>query len=374
MHPMETDRRQFLAGLLALMPGLGSPGRALADVREIVAGAIRRPDGSYAAVLYDVDRGLIGEASLPGRGHDVAINPVTGDCVAFARRPGNFAVAFGPRNRRQPVAFTTPATHHFYGHGVFTRDGRLLYTTENTLETGQGAIGVWDVAGGYRRVGVIPSHGIGPHDLDLLHDGTTLVVANGGIATHPDNGRVQLNLATMEPSLAYLDTRTGSLRELHRLPPSLHQNSIRHLTIATNDTVVFGCQFKGPRTEVVDLIGMHRMGGELALVSGDLETHRALRHYVSSITADRAGETVAVSSSRGQGVVFVDVAKRAVVGTRSFPDVSGIAADNKAGGFIATGGGGDVGRLNPELHGAKRLAPAAWSWDNHLVQWSASEA
>jgi hypothetical protein len=56
-------------------------------------------------------------------------------------------------------------------------------------------IGVRDASAGYRHIGELPSHGIGPHDLALLSDERTLVVANGGIRTHPDRRREELNLA-----------------------------------------------------------------------------------------------------------------------------------------------------------------------------------
>ena len=84
-----------------------------------------------------------------------------------------------------------------------------------------------------------------PHDIALLGDGRTLIIANGGIRTHPDSGSDELNLAEMQPSLLYVDTETGDLVEQQRLPPALHQLSIRHLAIAGNDTVVFGCQIAG---------------------------------------------------------------------------------------------------------------------------------
>ena len=39
----------------------------------------------------------------------------------------------------------------------------------------------------------------------LMPDGETFVVANGGIETHPDYGRAELNLETMDPSVAFVD-------------------------------------------------------------------------------------------------------------------------------------------------------------------------
>ena len=46
-------------------------------------------------------------------------------------------------------------------------------------------IGVRDAQDGYRQIGELPSDGIGPHEATLMPDGKTLVVANGGIRTHP---------------------------------------------------------------------------------------------------------------------------------------------------------------------------------------------
>src|SRR3546814_20493551 len=80
-----------------------------------------------------------------------------------------------------------PDGRHFYGHAVFDRAERLLYTTENDYEAGRGVIGVWDADAGYARAGELDAHGIGPHDLALGPDGRSLVIANGGLLTHPDS-------------------------------------------------------------------------------------------------------------------------------------------------------------------------------------------
>jgi hypothetical protein len=369
---MEIDRRQFAVGLAAMVAGAGSTragaaGAATATVEAaIIAATVCQADGSFAAVLYDVEKGLIEKAGLPARGHDVAINPVTREAIAFARRPGTFAVAYGRGGGRAPVAFSAPAGRHFYGHGVFSPDGRLLYTTENEIGGGAGRIGVWDVPGGYRRIGEFASHGLGPHDVNLLSDGLTLVVANGGLITHPDHGRRPLNLATMQPSLVYVDRLTGDLVERHDLPASMAKRSLRHLDVGARDTVVFGCQFKGAKTEWADLIGFHRRGEPVSFLSGAPEVNRALRHYVSSVAVDRGGTVAGVTSSRGGEVVLVDLEKRGLIGVRRFADVSGVAAGPAAGELIVTSGGGDVAEL---ASGAGLVAPghAPWAWDNHAV-------
>ena len=367
MHQTVIDRRTFIFGLAAF---LGLPAAASGSegaMREtVIASTVRRPDGSFAAVLYDLNAGLLNSIALPARGHDVAVNPTRPEVVAFARRPGTFAVALSRHRDHAPAAFSAPPGRHFYGHGVFARDGRLLYTTENDFAKGVGCIGVWDAGAGYRRIGELPAHGIGPHDINLLGDGRTLVIANGGIITHPDHGRDPLNLASMRPSLAYVDRLTGDLVEHQELPPAMHQSSIRHLDVGTGDTVIFGCQFKGAKTGWTDLIGFHKPGERIELLSGGPTVHRALRHYVSSIAVDRAGDVAGVTSSRGNGIVLVDIARRTLIGVRSFADVSGIAVGQEAGRLIITSGTGDLGAVTP-AGGATSSTRLPWSWDNHAV-------
>ncbi len=362
---MAIDRRTFTCSVAALALDAARSGHAATSREQSFAANIREPDGSFAAVAYSMERGLLRKARLPDRGHDLTYSRHAGLLVAFARRPGNFAVAFNPERRSLPVRFTTPPDRHFFGHGVFSPDGRLLYATENDFERGVGVIGIYDVGAGFRRIGEHASFGIGPHDLNILGDGRTLVVANGGIATHPVTGRQPLNLATMRSSLAYIDSRTGALLERHETTDRRQKLSIRHLDVGSEDRVVFGCQFKGPRSQWMELVGVHRRGEELVFLPIEPTVGRALRHYVSSVAVDRHGEIAGITSSRGQQIVFVDIRRMAVIAVQGFRDVSGIAA-HVSGGFVLTGGYGDVGV-------AEGRAPVSlarhedWSWDNHAI-------
>jgi len=217
---------------------------------------------------------------LPGRGHDITLRPDGGELVAFARRPGRFAVAV-PVGAGQPIWFATRPDRHFFGHGSFSADGRLLYATENDYDSAKGVIGVRDVAAGYKQIGEFEAHGMEPHDVALLSDGRTMVIANGGIRTHPDS-EGELNLPDMQPSLVYVDTETGDLLEEHRLAPALHQLSIRHLAIGASDVVAFGCQYRGSEVDAPPLIGFHRCGEEPAIVPAPRGTQQGLRNYIGS--------------------------------------------------------------------------------------------
>jgi hypothetical protein len=365
MHPMEIDRRSFCVGSLAaaLSPTASAPSEA--KPRDIFLSTRRQPNGNYAAAIHAVGGGDLNTVSLPARGHGVTHSPATGACVAFARRPGTFAVAFTTDRSKAPIFFTTPADRHFFGHGVFSPDGRLLFATENDFEAARGVISIWDVAAGYKRLGEFSSHGIGPHDIALLHDQRTIVVANGGIHTHPDDGRRPLNLPSMAPSLAYIAAGTGDLLEQHALPKKLHRLSIRHLGVGAGDRVVFGCQFKGPSSQLVSLLGVHRRGAELQRLDADTTLRRSLRNYVSSVAVDRTGELAVVTSSRGKHAVIIDIAAQRVIAHKRIFDVSGAASAAPAKAFILTNGSGDIHLMNAQGRLQRPISRTQWAWDNH---------
>lgn len=197
------------------------------------------------------------EIPLPARGHAAAAHPSRPQAVAFARRPGTFALVIDCASGRLLSTLACPEGRHFYGHGAYSRAGDLLYTTENDFTKGTGRIGIWDVAAGYARVGEIASGGIGPHDIRRLPGSDTLIVANGGIDTHPDSGRAKLNIPTMAPNLTYIEAER--IVEQAALPSALHKNSIRHLAVGPGGEVALGMQWQS-ETPVEALVGLHRRG------------------------------------------------------------------------------------------------------------------
>jgi hypothetical protein len=260
------DRREFLRSAGAVFAAAMAP-EAWAETLEtdaVFATAFMRRDGGYGAAILSEAGRLLHAVELPDRGHDVAFDPVSRRAVAFARQPGTFAIVFDHAGRAAPQTIASAAGRHFFGHGVFSADGALLYATENDFDNASGMVGIYDARDKFRRIGEFSSHGVGPHELLLLGDGKTLAVANGGIETHPDFGRAELNIATMKPSYVLLDRLTGDLIEKHELPPELHQLSIRHMDAEASGTVWFGCQYRGADTERPPLVGPAAPGAEHA--------------------------------------------------------------------------------------------------------------
>ncbi len=256
---MEIDRRALLISLASSAAMLALPQAAAAAFDAECFAAARKDDrGVYSAALFSLKGGDVRSVELPARGHDITLKPDGSEWVTFARRPGRFGVAI-PMDARPPVWFATKPDRHFFGHGAFSADGRLLYSTENDYDGARGVIGVRDATDGYKQIGEFSAHGMEPHDIQLLADGRTMVIANGGIRTRPDS-EGELNLPDMQPSLVYVDVETGDLLEEQRLASELHQLSIRHLAIAAGDTIAFGCQYRGPEEDAPPLVGFHRRG------------------------------------------------------------------------------------------------------------------
>nr|WP_276562375.1 DUF1513 domain-containing protein [Hoeflea prorocentri] len=316
--------------------------------------------GGFGAAVLTEEGSLIARIPLPGRGHDITRNRSTGQFVVFARRPGTFAVAFTADKTTQPQMITSRPGRHFYGHGAFSADGRLLYASENDFDNAVGMVGVYDATSGYRRIGEFPSGGIGPHDILALDDGVTLAVANGGVETHPDFGRAKLNLATMQPSLCFIDRRDGTVRERHELPPTMHQLSIRHLADDGRGGIYFACQFEGSPRKQPQLSGHCRPGDGIRLF--EMEPHHisALRNYIGSIAANPAAGTLAITSPRGNCMFVLNAETGAVLSRRNLPDICGISPLGQD--YLASSGDGVLltGSTNNVDNPGVR-------WDNHMM-------
>lgn len=368
--PMPIDRRTFLAGSLGhaflLSQGVHARTPGLAFVTTG-----RDRESRYHAVLLSAKGAPLTRHRLPGRGHDAVAHPSGREWVVFARSPGRFAVAFGSESGRPPTWFETKQDRHFYGHGTFSADGRLLYATENDYEMGEGRVSVRDVTSGYRQIGEFPSYGVGPHDLVSLDEGGVLCVANGGVATHPASGEKILNPMTMAPSLVFIDSRTGALLERQDLGTAFSRLSIRHLAAADKDTIVFACQNRGDRRAEPPLVGRAAIGRTPRLFRAGTEPLRAMRGYIASIAVDRSGEIAAASAPRGGRITYWDVSSGRYLGHTVLEDGAGVAPTAAAGRFLLTGGRGDLLSAGPSeegnpLDGSRSALGLAW--DNHAIR------
>lgn len=354
---LATTRRTVLAGLAAASGAtvLPSPSWAAAGAPQWIAAAGEQGE-TFALYGIATDGSLAFRVPLPGRGHAAAAHPERAEAVAFARRPGTFALVLDCVSGAVLYRLEAPAGRHFYGHGTFAEGGRVLVTTENAYEAGEGRLGLWDASAGYRRMGELASGGVGPHEVVTLPDGT-LAVGNGGIRTHPDMGREKLNLAVMRPSLVHLRP-DGTVLEKVELDPAMRMASIRHLAARADGTVAFAMQWEGPGGEIVPLLGLHRRGERPKLLAAPDPEQGRLRGYAGSVAWSGDGAGVAITSPRGS-VAHVFGADGSALEVFARADICGVAS---APGGLAFSDG--MGALH--LPGG-RTAIHPLAWDNHMI-------
>lgn len=353
MRSTAIERRAFLIGVGASALFIGSP-RAFAKEAPLYISAADDRAHAHFAVGVAADGTLRFRIPLPARGHGAAARDNI--AVLFGRRPGTYAAVIDTARGELVKHIRAVEDRSFEGHGAFSADGSVLFATEHDDTSGAGLIGVYDTRS-WSRLGEFAAGGIGPHEIRLMPDGSTLVVCVGGILT--DGRRDMLNLGTMEPSLAYLDAASGKLLEQVAPPDVWHQLSIRHMDVIPDGTVGFGMQYMGDEEDRVPLVALHRRGSKIAwLRAGEVEERR-LKQYIASVAFDAAGARFAATGPRGNVAASWDVRSGVYLGAQPANDVAGIAQLDD--GFLISGGDGLL-RAN-----GRRIATDL-AWDNHLTR------
>ncbi len=220
-------RRQLLLATAALAFGtrtLAAPSNvsstvlatAWVDARGRHHIGLLRSDARSAKVVASIE--------VPTRAHGLACTN-DGCLLAVARRPGDWLLRWRPDSATKPDWIWADGDRRFNGHVLASPDGESIYTTEIELESGRGQLVRRDAAS-LAQTAIWPTQGLDPHDMEWL-PGQQLLVANGGIQTLPETGRVKRHLDQMDSSLVRIDLRSGGVNGVWRLADS--RLSIRHL-------------------------------------------------------------------------------------------------------------------------------------------------
>lgn len=334
------------------------------DQSPLLLSARDDTDGKHYAVGFRLDGTRVFATEVGQRCHDIINHPTQPIALFVARRPGTESYLIDLRDGTLLQTVTSQPNRHFYGHAVVHKDGEYLYATENdTTDPGRGLLGVYKFVG-ERLVhsGEISTHGLGPHQVSWMPDGETLVVANGGIRTEAES-RVDMNLSAMEPSLVLMQ-RDGTLLSKETLAQQM--NSVRHLGIASDGTIVAGQQFMGASHERSELLAIKRPGQPFVAFPVPEHQLQSMGHYTASVAVHSELRLVALTAPRGNRFFIWDLDSGEVRLDAPLPDCAGVGAVQD--GFVVTSGQGRCRYYDcrqDELL-AKPLELPAGLWDNHL--------
>jgi uncharacterized protein len=293
-------RRQWL-GLLA---AAGLPPKVWARGREMLAVAWSGDDGAHRAGLLApgaeaVD--IVAEVELPGRPHGL-LQTSPQELLIVARRPGAWLMRWRPHEGRQSLHWLED-DRRLCGHALLDPAGRLL-TTEMDLEHERGLVVVRD-AGTLRLQAEWLTRGVDPHDL-LLDGPQSLLVANGGVPTRPETGRIKLDRTGMDASLVQLSLADGRLTGQWRLQD--RRLSVRHM--ARHRSGLVGVALQAEHDDALD----RAVAPVLAVFDGHrltpMPASRGLAGYGGDIAATAQG--YAVGATRADQQLEFDLAGRRI--------------------------------------------------------------
>ena len=391
LYQSQYSRRALLKlGLSAMLPLKAATTPAFSSDKtagELYICGARRSADKFVAVVFDENAKLQVAVPIKARAHGAAAHSRTHRACLFGRRPGYFMNTFDIRTPENQLVISPVDGRHFYGHGAYSENGKLLYATENDFDKGRAVIGVYDATSSYQRIGEINAYGIGPHELIRVPGSPILVVANGGIQTHPDTGREKLNIATMQPSLSMVDARTGQLVGRHMLADEFHQVSIRHLACTADGELWYAGQYEGDEVAIDGLVGrvsiqdsMHSFRNGLSRRGLTLvELPESIRNRVSGYLTSVAivGPHAVFTSARGGLMFNIERDSLQVDESLSILDCSGVAATYPCESFreensspaecaLITCGTGEI--VSVSDGGLTSLALHNYQWDNHVYR------
>lgn len=373
---MEIKRRQLLGWLLA-SPLLGAASMSRAESSALgqmhrpmrLLSAVKTAEGRMGLTLFSSQSESLLTYLLPERAHQVIVHPFKTWLFAVARRPGTWLDVINYETGQQVARIEADPHHQFCGHAQITQDGRWLLTTEQSDQQPMGSIVVRDIENDFSVHQHWSSGGIGPHELKIAPDQKRLVVANGGILTE---GRVNVNVDDMQPSLSYIDLANGELIETVVLDEVFHQSGIRHIDVSPSGQVIIAMQYEGHPADQMPLIASHQAFQPLQVFDIPPVIHSQLKQYGGSACFDVSGGFAAVSAPKGNLVTFWKMPEGRFQGSVSIADACGLAADDGIGQFIVSSGAGGLYRvgavhLNRELIQSEEAMNL--HWDNHLSRW-----
>lgn len=357
------SRRAFLG--IALLPWLLPSATATSPAKRFINGHIDAA-GKHHVSSFDAHGREQFRLPLPGKAHGFAVDPIKpNQIIAVPTLPGTRAVVLDTLSGKQRATIDARPGRHFNGHGCFSPDGQYLFTSENIATTAEGVITVRD-GRDYHFLRELSGHGIGPHDIHLLPDGVTLVVAGGGIRTHPDTGKRELNINEMDSALLFIDSRDGHL--VQRRDIAIPRLSIRHLDVGSNGEVLVACQYKGKK-QMPKLVGLQRGEGEIEMLDIDDDTLWSLKNYTASVRIGANG-IAAVTCPRGNSLTLWDLRQKKFLKSIEIEDVGGVEVAENGKYFIVSANVGELYQINTSSLQIQPLGQV-WQnakWTNHMVK------
>lgn len=307
---------------------------------------------------------------LDARMHDCAKHPNKNHLALFARRPGQFFEVLDSTTGKIIKKINRDKNRFYQGHGIYSKDGNYLCVSETDFESSAGKIGVYSVKNHYKKAFEINSGGIEPHQIEL-HPifKNKIIVANGGIKSHPDNSKIKLNLNNMSSNISIIDIEKKTTSKRFQFDSSWQKNSLRHLTSDQKSLIAVGTQYQEPISKkiapVVALLDLK--SNELSYLEAPIKAYKNMKNYCASVSFDHKGEILYATSPKTGAILSWNIEDRSFRNEWKFPDVAALASSNQN--MVFTSGNGEVAYQKGFKYPLEKFLhfKNSYQFDNHMI-------
>ena len=292
--------------------------------------------------------------------HGIHRKPTDTNCLAVFEKIGPGACEYDLATGEVVRMIEPSSGRWFYGHGAYSIDGDVLYSTETVLATGDGLIAVRD-SDTLESIGEFPTYGKEPHECKLLDDGRTMVITNGGGDLNGDN-----------PCITYVDIASEKLLEKVRLTNA--ELNTGHLAInPAGSLVVVSAPRAGLSTAAQGGISIGSPGMTLHTVTKPAAVTRRMQGEALSVVVHSAANVAAVTHPDGDMVTFWSLEDRSLLKVIKLPKARGIELTLDERAFIVSYGTTaslvriPVATLEPD---SASVIDASFITGSHIYNWS----
>jgi hypothetical protein len=336
-------RREFLKTLPPLAASLALAPRfafGAASRRFVVTSSFKTPQQSSDCGVLDLDARSIEHFSLGNQraAHGYAQHPVHADRVVILDKLDDCASLVSVSERKVLHAIAPYKGANFYGHGAFSRDGKLFYSVEAKKDgSHDGFISIRDGTT-LAYLDRMSAFGQAPHDIVVLEDRDVAVVGTGN-DLHSS--------ISAKSSLVWVDLKTHAKLKEISAPPGCR---VSHLSRARGGAI-FLSTLGAPRllsgtaeahNEVWDTAPSHALytdGDSLRELAVSAEDFPKQRYGFSSTLSNDGRFFCVTYGPANAAVVYSTETKRAVRLVPFAFSPSALAALGDSGFLIGIGNG-----------------------------------
>ena len=265
--------------------------------------------------------------------HGFAQNPHRPNHIWAIEKWGTAAAEVDIEQKKVVATLQSPKDTQFFGHGLFSPAGDVLFIVREDMRTGKGHFIGYD-ATNYKPVldyQVTPG---GLHESRMLPDGTFLVASNGAPVIFRNGEFVKTELIE-NSSLVHVDSKTGKILDKKFIGDT--GQILGHFLVTNNGTIV---ALSSPRRDSGQKGGAIYFGhiGKTGLqrIRWGKDIDDRLSGEMLSVAVSETDNVAVVTNPTSSMMLFVDIREGEFIGA-IHQNAHGVSFDRDLGRFLATG-------------------------------------